>query len=140
MRHGSPRLDRVRGRFRNRPSEGKHDTAEASIRPGSGVIAGRCVLYPPHSTLLLLPDGIVFTELVNSPIVGKSSLARLGKVCPLSPHNEELDQLLDTESVAQHTSFFATLPDPDGLLLFFAHSPRAGERILWHPLADINEA
>jgi hypothetical protein len=32
MRHGSPRLDRVRGRFRNRLSEGNHDTAEASIR------------------------------------------------------------------------------------------------------------
>jgi hypothetical protein len=32
MRHGSPRLGRVGGRFRNRLSEGNHDTAEASIR------------------------------------------------------------------------------------------------------------
>ena len=29
--------------------------------------------------------------------VGKSSLARLGKVCPLPAHNEELDQQLDAE-------------------------------------------
>lgn len=28
MRHGSPRLDRVRGRFRNRLSEANHYTAE----------------------------------------------------------------------------------------------------------------
>jgi len=38
MRHRSPRVDRVRGQFRNRPSEGKHDTAEGSIRLGSGVM------------------------------------------------------------------------------------------------------
>ena len=44
MCHGSPRRDRVRGRFRNQPSEGKHDTAEASIRPGSGVMAN-CARY-----------------------------------------------------------------------------------------------
>ncbi len=36
-------------------SEGRHDTAEASIRPGSEVLvpAGRCVLYPPHCTPLV---------------------------------------------------------------------------------------
>jgi hypothetical protein len=36
-------------------SEGRHDTAEASIRPGSGVLvlAGRCVFYPPHCTPLV---------------------------------------------------------------------------------------
>jgi len=50
IRHGSPRLDRVRGRFRKRLSEWKRHTAETSTRRGSGVLAGRCVLYPPHST------------------------------------------------------------------------------------------
>ena len=30
------------------------------------MLAGGCVLYPPHSTPLLLPEWIVFTELVNS--------------------------------------------------------------------------
>jgi hypothetical protein len=82
MHHGSPRGDRVRGRFRNQPSEGKHDTPETSIRPGSGLLvsgllAGRCVLYPPHSTPLLPPDGIEFTDLVNSRIVGKPEGIRL---------------------------------------------------------------
>jgi hypothetical protein len=38
--------------FRNRLSEGNRHTAEASTRRGSGVLAGRCVLYPPHSTPL----------------------------------------------------------------------------------------
>jgi hypothetical protein len=36
------------------------------------MLAGRGVRHPPHSTPLLLPDGIVFTELVNSRIVGTS--------------------------------------------------------------------
>jgi hypothetical protein len=36
----------------------------------SGVLTGGCVLYPPQSTPSLLPDGIVFTELVHSRIVG----------------------------------------------------------------------
>jgi hypothetical protein len=68
MQHGSPRLDRVRGRFRNRLAEGNHDTAEASIRPGSAVMAGvACSMR--HTPLLLLPGGIVFTELINSSIV-----------------------------------------------------------------------
>ena len=74
MRHGSPRRDRVRGRFRNQPSEGKHDTAEASIRPGSGVMAVRCVFYPLHSTPFLLPNGLVLAELVNTSIVGYSEV------------------------------------------------------------------
>jgi hypothetical protein len=78
MRHGSPRRDRVRGRFRNQPSKGKHDTAKTSIQPGSGVMAGRCILYPPHSTLFLLPDGTVFAELVNSR---KSPIRKLGRTC-----------------------------------------------------------
>jgi len=69
MRHGSPRLDRVRGRFRDWLSERKHHTAETSTRRGSGVLAGRCVLYPPQSTRSLRPDSIVFTELVYSRIV-----------------------------------------------------------------------
>ena len=69
MRHGSPRLDRVRGRFRNRRSERKHHTTETSTRRGSGVLTGRCALYSPHSTPLLPPDGIVSTELLNSRIV-----------------------------------------------------------------------
>jgi hypothetical protein len=43
-------------------------------RCGSGVLAGRCALYPPHSTPLLPPDGIVSTELVNSRIVGHSEV------------------------------------------------------------------
>ena len=43
--------------FRNRLSEGNRHTEEASTRRGSGVLAGRCVLYPPHSTPLLFPDG-----------------------------------------------------------------------------------
>jgi hypothetical protein len=71
MRHGSPRLDRVRGRFRNRLCERKHHTTETLTRRGSGVLAGRCALCPPHSTPLLPPDGIVSTELVNSRMVGK---------------------------------------------------------------------
>src|ERR1700687_5856118 len=58
--HGSPRLDRVRGRSRDRLSEGGHHTVETSTRRGPGVLAGGCVLYPPNSTPLLLPDGIVF--------------------------------------------------------------------------------
>jgi len=36
----------------------------------SGVLAGGCVLYPPQSTPSPLPDGIVFTELLHSRIVG----------------------------------------------------------------------
>jgi len=36
------------------------------------VLAGRGVRYLPHSTPLLLPDGIVFTELVNSRMVANS--------------------------------------------------------------------
>ena len=54
-----------------RLSDGNHHTAEASARRGSGVLAGRCVLYQLHSTPLFLTDGIVFTELVNSRDVGK---------------------------------------------------------------------
>jgi hypothetical protein len=69
MRHGSPRVDRVRGRFRNRLSERKHHTTGTSTRGGSGVLAGRCVLYPPHSTPLLL-----LAELAYSRIVGKPEL------------------------------------------------------------------
>jgi len=38
MRHGSPRLDRVKGRFRNRLSEVNYHTAEGSTRLGSGVM------------------------------------------------------------------------------------------------------
>ena len=40
-----------------RLSEGNHHTAQASARRGSGVLARRCVPYPPHSTPLLSPDG-----------------------------------------------------------------------------------
>src|ERR1700674_5173480 len=40
--------------FRNRLYEGSDHTAEASTRRQSGALAGRCVLHPPHSTLLLL--------------------------------------------------------------------------------------
>jgi len=36
----------------------------------SGVLTGGCVLYPPQSTPSPLPDGIVFTELLHSRIVG----------------------------------------------------------------------
>ena len=39
--------------FRNRLYEGSDHTAEASTRRQSGALAGRCVLHPPHSTLLL---------------------------------------------------------------------------------------
>src|SRR6202171_3362546 len=70
----SPRLDCVRAGLRNRLSEEKDHTAEASARRGSGVLPGRCVRYPPNSTPLLLPDGIVFTELVNSRIVSYSEV------------------------------------------------------------------
>src|SRR5260221_8255582 len=56
--------------FRDQLSGGKHHTAEASARGGSGVLAGRCVRYPPHSTPLLLPDGIV---LPNCPTAGLSA-------------------------------------------------------------------
>src|ERR1700675_3015186 len=62
----------VRAGFRNRPSEEKDHTAEASARRGSGVLAARCVLYPPHSMQLLLPDGVASTELVNSRMVAGS--------------------------------------------------------------------
>ena len=40
-----------------RLSEENHHTAQASARRGSGVLAGRCVLYPPYSAPLLSPDG-----------------------------------------------------------------------------------
>jgi hypothetical protein len=39
-------------------------------------MAGRCVLYPPHSTLFLAPNGIVFAELVNSRIVDKPEVGQ----------------------------------------------------------------
>jgi hypothetical protein len=56
--------------------------AETSTRPWSGGLAGRCVLYPPHSTPLLPPGGIVFT--VKFHIVGNPYLTGLGKSSPLS--------------------------------------------------------
>jgi hypothetical protein len=40
------------------------------------VLAGPCVLYPSHSAPLLPPDGIVFTELVDSGIVGQPKMMR----------------------------------------------------------------
>jgi hypothetical protein len=46
----------VRAGFRNRLYEGTDHTAEASTRRQSGALAalaGRCVLHPPHSKLLL---------------------------------------------------------------------------------------
>jgi hypothetical protein len=69
MGHGSPRLDRVGGRSRDWLSERNHHTTESSTRRESGVLAGRCVCYPPRSTSLPPPDSIVPTELVNSRIV-----------------------------------------------------------------------
>jgi hypothetical protein len=75
MRHGSPRLDRVRGRFRNRLPDRKHHTTETSTRRWSGMLAGRCVLYPPHSTVLP-PLTAMFTEPVNSRMVGYSEVGR----------------------------------------------------------------
>jgi hypothetical protein len=57
----------VRVGFRNRLYEGSDHTAEASTRRQSGALAGRCVLHPPHSTLLL-PSG----EPANSWIVDNS--------------------------------------------------------------------
>jgi hypothetical protein len=54
MRHGSPRLGRVGGRFRNRLSEGNHDTAEASIR--NSRIGG----YPEP---IENPESLTYTEL-----------------------------------------------------------------------------
>jgi hypothetical protein len=71
--HGSPRLDRVRAGFRHQPSEGNLHAAEASARRGSEVLAGRCVLCPPYSTLLLLS-----AELVNSRIVAKPEVTQCG--------------------------------------------------------------
>jgi hypothetical protein len=38
------------------------------------VLAGRRVRYPLHSKPVLRPDGIVFTELVNTRIVGYSEV------------------------------------------------------------------
>jgi hypothetical protein len=52
MGHGSPRLDRVRSRFRNRLSEEKSSYRKSLSRRWFGVLAGRCVLYPSHSTPL----------------------------------------------------------------------------------------
>src|ERR1700681_3038444 len=78
--HGSPRLDYVRARSRNRLSEEKDHTAEALARRGSGVFAGRCVRYPPLLKPLLLPDGTVFTELVDSRIVRARKL-RSNEIC-----------------------------------------------------------
>jgi hypothetical protein len=72
--YAMPRLGRVRSRFRNLPSERKPHPAETSTRRGSGVLAGRRVRYPLHSKPVLRPDGIVFTELVNTRIVGYSEV------------------------------------------------------------------
>src|SRR5260370_34789535 len=78
IRHGSPRLDRVRGRFRDRPSGRKHHTAETATRRESGLLAGRRVLYPPQATPPLLPDGIGLTELPLPVSSATRELARNG--------------------------------------------------------------
>src|ERR1700730_11845501 len=69
----------VRTGFRNRLYEGNDHTAEASTRRQSGTSAGRCVLHPPHSTLLLLCG-----EQANSWIVGNPDcdLKAVGKLPP----------------------------------------------------------
>jgi hypothetical protein len=59
-----------------------NDTAEAPIRPGSGMMVMMVgndgwTLRTLFATLhvLLLPDGIVFTEPINSRIVGQNEAA-----------------------------------------------------------------
>jgi hypothetical protein len=82
--HGSPRLDRVRGRFRNRLSEANHHTVETATRRRPGVLAGGCVLYPPPPRRYSMADEIVLTELVNSRIVGEQEVIPkrgCGKTC-----------------------------------------------------------
>ena len=74
--------------FRNRLSEGNRHTAEASTRRGSGVLAGRCVLYPPHSTPLLFPDsqclpnwstpGLLATRRLSKRSSGRSRAMSIG--------------------------------------------------------------
>jgi hypothetical protein len=60
--------------FRNRLSEEKHYTAEASTRRGSESfvrnVRWALFTYPTRATPLLLSNGIMFTEMVDSRIVG----------------------------------------------------------------------
>jgi hypothetical protein len=65
MRHGAPRLDRVRGwAFRTQTSYRRN------VRPRLKSVGWTCLLYPPCSMPSLLPDGIMFTQLDDSRIVG----------------------------------------------------------------------
>ena len=59
----------VRTRFRNRLDEGNDHTAEASTRRQSRALAGRRVLHPPHSTLLLLSGEPANSWIVANPQV-----------------------------------------------------------------------
>ena len=63
----------TRAGFRNRLYEGSDHTAEASTRRQSGALAGRCVLHPPHSTLLL-PSA----EPADSWIIGNTEAIQKG--------------------------------------------------------------
>jgi hypothetical protein len=60
--------------------EGSDHTAEASTRRQSGALAGRCVLHPPHSTLLLpsaepANSWIIDTEAIQKGVLRKFGLA-----------------------------------------------------------------
>jgi hypothetical protein len=67
MRHGSPRLDRVTGRFCNRLSERKHHTTEISTRRRSGVLAGRRLKWVRVRKQLNLPIELVIRQRACSP-------------------------------------------------------------------------
>jgi hypothetical protein len=45
-------------------------------KPDEGQSAGRCVRYSAHSAPSLLPDSIVFGELVSARIVGAQEVIR----------------------------------------------------------------
>jgi hypothetical protein len=63
--------------FRNGLYEGSDHTSEASTRRQSGALAGRCVLHPPHSTLLLFS-----AEPANSWNIGNPYPIALRQSCP----------------------------------------------------------
>jgi hypothetical protein len=66
-----------------RLSEGNHHTAQASARRGSGVLARRCVLCPPHSASLLPLNGYCLLNW-STPVLSASRKQRTGRLVAYS--------------------------------------------------------